>query len=212
MRKAAPAFLFKSLVHVLSLLLAESTSRVRASIFRVQQSNDERRKRVCLGFFIPSAASIPDLDYHQKVLIVSNRLRWGRVLERFPPPCLAAVVLSHDIGEDTTERLELPHPPRVCRVVPSTHHPTPLRVKSNPRWLSSIYCHFSLKRYESSLTPCNWQMVISERKFLGVRGGIARRSRDRKDYDMKQRLQLNCLFLLSFLLYLIGRYSTCSGM
>lgn len=35
-----------------------------------------------------------------------------------------------------------------------------LRVETNPRWLSSICCHFSLKRYESSPTPCNWQMVI----------------------------------------------------
>lgn len=33
---------------------------------------------------------------------------------------------------------------------------------------------------------------------------------DGRDYDMKQRLELNWLVLLSSLLYLIGRDSTCS--
>lgn len=44
----------------------------------------------------------------------------------------------------------------VCRAALLTRRPSPLRAESKPRWRSSICCHFSLKRYESVLTPCNW--------------------------------------------------------
>lgn len=81
-----------------------------------------------------------------------------------------------------------------------------LRVESNPRWLSSICCHFSLKRYESSSTPCNWQMVIFFFLFREEISGSAARSGGVGGGGLWHDggMELKRLFLLSLLLYLMG--------